>query len=44
MIVGLVYRTGELRVGNPPNVGMEFNPKTGELLRVKPEGVGLGLK
>lgn len=42
--VGLCYRDGVLRRGNPPNVGLDFDPATGALLAVHPEGIGLGLK
>lgn len=42
--VGLVYRVEEKTSGNPPNVGIDFDAKTGELLTVHPEGIDLGIK
>lgn len=41
--VGLCYRDGVLRRGNPPNVGLDFDPETGALRAIHPEGIGLGL-
>ena len=42
--VGLCYGDGRAKKGNPPNVGLDFDPDTGTLLQVHPEGIGLGLK
>lgn len=42
--VALVYDDGRMSRGNPPNVGLEFDANTGELLAVIAEGVGLGRK
>lgn len=42
--VGLIYRADSVRRGNPPNVGLEFDAKSGELLNIREDGVGLGLK
>ncbi len=42
--VGLVFDDGRRSIGNPPNVGLRFDRRTGALLSVHPEGIGLGLK
>jgi len=42
--VGVCYHGEGLLQGNPPNVGLDFDPHTGGLLQVHPEGIGLGLK
>ena len=42
--VGLCYGDGRATKGSPPNVGLSFDPDTGALLQVHPEGIGLGLK
>lgn len=42
--VGLVYKVEERPPGNPPNVGIDFDAKTGEVLAVHPDGIALGLK
>ncbi|MDC0674325.1 hypothetical protein [Nannocystis radixulma] len=42
--VAMVYDDGRPFRGNPPNVGLEFDANTGELLSVIAEGVGVGRK
>lgn len=42
--VGLVYKVEEKSPGNPPNVGIDFDAKTGEVIAVHPEGIALGIK
>jgi hypothetical protein len=42
--VGLVYKTQMAFRGTPPNVGLAFDRKTGALVEVHPEGIGLGVK
>jgi hypothetical protein len=46
LTVGLVYRSDEAipRAGNPANVGIDFDLKTGAVIEVHPGGVGLGIK
>lgn len=42
--VALVYESDRRRPGNPPNVGVVFDRRSGQLLRICPDGIGLGLK
>lgn len=42
--VGLIYKDPGVRRGVSPNVGLEFDRKTGTLVRVHEDGVGLGMK
>ncbi|MCB9568039.1 MAG: hypothetical protein H6710_12660 [Myxococcales bacterium] len=44
IIVGLIYADEARRVGNPANVGLEFEAASGRLLKIHPAGVGLGIK
>lgn len=42
--VGLVYKVEDRTPGNPPNVGIDFDAKTGEVTAVHPDGIDLGIK
>lgn len=42
--VGLVYDDQQMRRGNPPNVGLDFDAETGALVRIHEDRIGLGLK
>ena len=44
--VGLLYRDDEHppRCGNPQNVGLVFDAGTGDLIEIRADGVGLGIK
>src|SRR5262245_45613752 len=42
--VGLIYDDRLVRKGNPANVGLDFDPETGVLVRIHEDGVGLGYK
>lgn len=42
--VGLIYDADPRHRGNPPNVGLVFDRRTGALVSVCAEGLGLGLK